>query len=59
MTRAQIQPYRITKPIQLLAVWMAGLIVLVGSFLTGAQFLKSPEWLPPFLAISAVALAMA
>jgi hypothetical protein len=56
MAEPQIQPHRITKPIQLLAVWMAGLIILVGSFLAAAQFLKSPEWLSPFLAVSAVAL---
>jgi hypothetical protein len=52
----QIQPHRITKPIQLLAVWMAGLVILVGSFLTAAGLLKEPHWLPPFLAIGAVAL---
>src|SRR5262249_44671546 len=46
----------ITKPIQLLAVWMAGLVLLVGSFLTGARLLTKPEWLPAFLAISGVAL---
>jgi hypothetical protein len=55
----QIQPHRITKPIQLLAVWMAGLIVLVGSFLTGARVLTEPDWLPPFLAIAAVSLVPA
>lgn len=56
MTEPQIQPHRITKPIQLLAVWMLGLTILVGSFLTGAQLLKSPSWLSPFLTVSAVAL---
>lgn len=45
----QIQPHRITKPIQLLAVWMAGLVLLVGSFLTGARVLAKPDWVPPFL----------
>jgi hypothetical protein len=52
----QIQPHRITKPIQLLAVWMAGLVILVGSFLTGARLITEPDWLPPVLAISAVSL---
>lgn len=52
----QIQPHRITKPIQLLAVWMAGLVLLVGSFLTGARVLAKPDWVPPFLAIAAVSL---
>ncbi|MGC1417990.1 MAG: pYEATS domain-containing protein [Candidatus Acidiferrum sp.] len=56
MGEPQIQPHRITKPIQLLAVWMAGLIILVGSFLAGARLLTEPYWLPPVLAISAVSL---
>ena len=56
MAEPQIQPHRITKPIQLLAVWMIGLVSLVGCFLTGARLLDSPFWIRPFLAISAVAL---
>lgn len=52
----QIQPHRITKPIQLLAVWMAGLVLLVGSFLAGARLITEPHWLPAALAISAVSL---
>ncbi len=56
MAEPQIQPHRITKPIQLLAVWMSGLVILVGSFLTGARLLTSPNWISPFLAISAVAI---
>jgi hypothetical protein len=35
---------------------MAGLILLVGSFLAGARLLTEPYWLPPVLAISAVSL---
>jgi hypothetical protein len=56
MADPQIQPHLITKPIQMLAVWMSGLVVLDGSFLTAARFLTEPAWLPPLLAISAVAL---
>jgi hypothetical protein len=52
----QIQPDRITKPFQMLAVWMAALVLLVGSLLTAARLLTQPDWLPPFLAISAVVL---
>jgi hypothetical protein len=55
MADAQIQPHRITKPIQLLAVWMLGLVILDGTFLGAARFLEKPEWLPPVLVISAVA----
>jgi hypothetical protein len=54
MAQPIIQPHRITKPIQLVAVWMAGLVLLVGSFLTAARFLFEPAWVAPFLAISAV-----
>ena len=56
MAEAQIQPDRITKPFQMLAVWMAALVFLVGSLLTAARLLTKPDWLPPFLAISAVLL---
>ena len=55
MADPQIQPHRITKPIQVLAVWMLGLVILDGSFLTSARFLTEPAWLPPLLVISAVA----
>jgi len=35
---------------------MSGLVILVGSFLTGARLLTSPNWISPFLTISAVAI---
>lgn len=56
MADPQIQPHRITKPIQMLAVWMAGLVLLVGSFLAGARVLTKPDWVPPLLVIAAVSL---
>jgi hypothetical protein len=40
----------------MLAVWMAGLVLLVGSFLAGARVLTKPDWVPPFLVIAAVLL---
>lgn len=55
MADPQIQPHRITKPIQLLAVWMAALVILVGLFFGAARFLTQPDWLPPLLTIAAVA----
>jgi len=55
MADAQIQPHRITKPIQMLAVWMLALIVLDGSFLGAARLLTKPDWVPPLLVIAAVA----
>jgi hypothetical protein len=40
----------------MLAVWMAGLVLLVGSFLAGARVLTKPDWVPPLLVIAAVSL---
>ncbi|MFH0896549.1 MAG: hypothetical protein V1850_00670 [Candidatus Bathyarchaeota archaeon] len=50
-------PERITKPIQLLATWLACLIILV-TILTSASNKKyeSYEWLSVFYAISSVAI---
>lgn len=52
----KIEPHKITKPIQLLAVWFVGLILLVGTLLTGAAKITSIYWLPTFLSISAVVI---
>ncbi|MES2809604.1 MAG: hypothetical protein V4619_13320 [Bacteroidota bacterium] len=54
MENPKIQPEKITKPIQLLAVWFAGLVLLVGLLLAGAKTIQEPKWLVPVLAISAV-----
>jgi hypothetical protein len=40
----------------MLAVWMAGLVLLVGLFLGGARVLTKPDWVPPVLVIAAVSL---
>ncbi|HTJ48460.1 MAG TPA: hypothetical protein VL443_03320 [Cyclobacteriaceae bacterium] len=56
MQENQIKPEKITKPIQLLAVWLIGLILLVGSLLSASATIKSPDWLPAFFAISAVTI---
>lgn len=52
----QIEPHKITRPIQLLAVWIAGLVLLVGAFLTAAGRIENPTWLPALFGIAAVAL---
>ena len=39
-----IEPHKITQPIQLLAVWFASLVLLVGSFLTTAVLIAE-RWL--------------
>lgn len=50
----EIVAHKITKPIQLLAAWLAGLAVVNGSFLTAAGLLHSPAWLSGLLVIAAV-----
>jgi hypothetical protein len=54
MPEQSIEPHRITKPIQLLAAWLAGLLLIDGSFLTAATYLTNPNWLSPLLVIAAV-----
>ncbi len=54
MTEPKIQPEKITKPIQLIAVWFAALVLLVGTFLTAAATISSPTWVAPMLAAAAV-----
>lgn len=39
-----IQPHKVTKPIQLLAAWMVGLVVTNATFLTAATYLSSSDW---------------
>ena len=43
MIEPRIQPEKITKPIQLLAAWLAGLVVVNGAFLTGASYGGGPR----------------
>jgi hypothetical protein len=54
MTEKNIVPERITKPIQLLAAWLAGLILVNGSFLTAASILADPSWLRTILVVASV-----
>ena len=54
MAKAEISPQKITKPIQLLAAWLAGLSIIDGAFLTAAASISSPSWIPGFLCIAAV-----
>lgn len=55
MSEHQINPEKVTKPIQLLAAWLVGMIVITGSFLVGAENITSPTWASGLLVISAVA----
>lgn len=51
----QLQPHKVTKPIQLLAAWLLGLIAMEGAFLTAARLIITPAWAPGVLVIAAVA----
>ncbi|MBN2000796.1 ABC transporter ATP-binding protein [candidate division KSB1 bacterium] len=50
----QIIAHKITKPIQLLAAWLAGLVIVNATFLTAAGLVTIPAWLPALLTIAAV-----
>ena len=45
MNRKQLEPHRITKPIQLLATWLLALTILEGTFMTAAVSIDQPRWL--------------
>jgi hypothetical protein len=51
----EIQPHKVTKPIQLLAAWLLGLVLVDGSFLTAARLIVTPLWAPGVLVVAAVA----
>jgi hypothetical protein len=50
----RIVPTQVTKPIQLLAAWLVGLIAIDTAFLTGAAALKLPTWASGLLVIAAI-----
>lgn len=52
----KIEPHKITKPFQLLAVWFAGLVLLVGFFLGAAVKVTNPSWLSALFGIAAVGM---
>jgi hypothetical protein len=54
MTDPQIVPEKITKPLQLLAAWLAGLVVVNGSFLGTAVAIVQPEWLRAALVLASI-----
>lgn len=55
MTEQRIEPHKVTKPIQLLAAWLVGLVVTNTIFLTSALHLESSSWERGALVISAIA----
>lgn len=44
MTENKIEPHKVTKPIQLLAAWLVGLVLINGSFLFTAIKIDSGVW---------------
>jgi len=56
MATPKIEPSKITRPFQLLAVWIAGLIILVGIFVGAAAKITNPAWLPVLFSITAVTI---
>jgi prokaryotic YEATS domain len=49
-----VEPHKITKPIQLTAVWFVALLLLDSAFLVAASKTSQPAWMAPTLAISAI-----
>ncbi|MBH0087099.1 hypothetical protein I6E84_12830 [Psychrobacter sp. SCQQ22] len=54
MSEQRINPHQVTKPIQLLAAWLVGLILINGSFLGAAHLITTPDWVPGLLVFAAV-----
>lgn len=54
MIDKRLRPEKITKPIQLLAAWLTGLVLVNGGFLTAAPHIKEPTWAAGVLVIAAV-----
>ena len=54
METQKIEAHKITKPIQLMAVWFIALLLINSAFLAAAANITSPSWLAPTLVISAI-----
>ena len=50
----KLAPHRISKPIQLLAAWLLGLIVVNGAFLAAASQIDKPDWVSGALVIACI-----
>jgi len=55
MAEQRIDPSKVTKPIQLLAAWLAGLVLTDSAFLTAASVISKPEWAAGALVIASIA----
>lgn len=54
MAQSAIEPSTVTKPIQLLAAWWAGLILIDSGFLTAAAQIEHPNWASGALVVAAI-----
>lgn len=54
MNNQKVDPQKVTKPIQLLAAWLVGLITVNGSFLSSAVAIGSSPWESSVLIVAAV-----
>ncbi|QXP59841.1 hypothetical protein [Olleya sp. HaHaR_3_96] len=54
MNNQRINPDKITKPIQLLAAWLIGLILVNASFLTASSQITEPSWVTGALVIATI-----
>jgi hypothetical protein len=54
MNNSQIIPEKVTRPIQLLAAWLTGLIIINGAFLITATQMTSHPWASGALVIAAI-----
>ncbi|WP_312913413.1 hypothetical protein [Stutzerimonas nitrititolerans] len=54
MENQKIEPYKVTKPIQLLAAWLVGLVLVNGSLLATSSAFNEPVWLKATLIIAAI-----
>jgi len=55
MEKQQINPEKITKPIQLLGAWLVGLLAIDASFLFAASSMGTASWQSTALTIAAIA----
>ena len=54
MSEQRIEPHKVTKPIQLLAAWLVGLVVTNASFLTASIQMAAGSWESGALVISTI-----
>lgn len=55
MSEQKIDPSNVTKPIQLLAAWLVGLILIDGAFLSAAKVISTPTWAAGALVLASIA----